>query len=103
DDGIRRPLVIGVQPSALPISTPSTRSEFAADALAVLDATATDRAVVVALSMGAQRALLLAAEHPERVEGVVFIGPAVPLPPVSRSEGGRVGEGRPHAGSAADG
>src|SRR2546427_5023546 len=38
--------------------------EFAADALAVLDATATDRAFVVGLSMGAQRLLLLAAYHP---------------------------------------
>ena len=54
-------------------------AEFAADALAVLDETATERALVVGFSMGAQRALLLAAEHPERVAGVVFIGPAVPL------------------------
>ena len=53
--------------------------EYAADALAVLDATDTARAFLVGYSMGAQRALLLAAEHPERVEGVVFIGPAVPL------------------------
>jgi pimeloyl-ACP methyl ester carboxylesterase/predicted glycosyltransferase len=55
--------------------------EFAADALAVLDATATERAFIVGFSMGAQRALLLAANHPERVEGVVFIGPAVALGP----------------------
>jgi len=54
-------------------------AEFAADALEVLDATATERAVVVGFSMGAQRALLLAANHPERVEGAVFIGPALPL------------------------
>jgi pimeloyl-ACP methyl ester carboxylesterase/predicted glycosyltransferase len=53
--------------------------EYAADALAVLDATDTARAFIVGYSMGAQRGLLLAAEHPERVEGVVFIGPAVPL------------------------
>src|ERR671916_1338290 len=53
--------------------------EFAADALAVMDATATDRAALVSLSLGAQRALLLAAEHPERADGAVFIGPAVPL------------------------
>jgi pimeloyl-ACP methyl ester carboxylesterase len=56
--------------------------QFAADALAVLDATDTDRAVIVGFSMGAQRGLLLAAEHPERVSGVVFIAPAVPLGPV---------------------
>jgi pimeloyl-ACP methyl ester carboxylesterase/predicted glycosyltransferase len=54
-------------------------AEFAADALAVLEATATDRAVVVSLSVGAQRALILAAEHPDRVAGAVFICPAVPL------------------------
>jgi pimeloyl-ACP methyl ester carboxylesterase len=54
-------------------------AEFAADALAVLDATGTERAAVVSLSLGAQRALLLAAEHPERVAGAVFIGPALPL------------------------
>ena len=36
---------------------------------------ATERAVLVALSLGAQRALLLAAEHPERVDGAVFIAP----------------------------
>jgi pimeloyl-ACP methyl ester carboxylesterase/predicted glycosyltransferase len=53
--------------------------EFAADALKVLDATDTARAFIVGYSMGAQRALLLAADHPERVEGIVFIGPAVPL------------------------
>ena len=62
-------------------------SEFAADALAVMDATATDRAMLVSLSLGAQRALLLAAEHPERVDGSVFICPTVPLsePPKARA------------------
>jgi pimeloyl-ACP methyl ester carboxylesterase/predicted glycosyltransferase len=53
--------------------------DFAADALAVMDATATDRAALVSLSLGAQRALILAAEHPERVEAAVFICPAVPF------------------------
>jgi pimeloyl-ACP methyl ester carboxylesterase/predicted glycosyltransferase len=57
--------------------------EFAEDALAVLDATATARAVVVALSRGAERSLHLAAAHPERVAGVVFIAPALPLPPAT--------------------
>jgi pimeloyl-ACP methyl ester carboxylesterase/predicted glycosyltransferase len=54
-------------------------TEFTADALAVMDATATDRAFMVGFSMGAQRALLLAAGHPERVQGLVFAGPGVPL------------------------
>ncbi len=53
--------------------------EFVADALAVLDATETGRAVVAGLSMGAQRALLLAADHPDRVDGAIFIAPALPL------------------------
>jgi len=48
--------------------------EFAADALAVMDATQTPRAVIVGFSMGAQRGLLLAANHPERVQAAVFIG-----------------------------
>jgi pimeloyl-ACP methyl ester carboxylesterase/predicted glycosyltransferase len=53
-------------------------SEFAADALAVMDATQTPRAVIVGFSMGAHRGLLLAANHPERVAAAVFIGPNYP-------------------------
>jgi pimeloyl-ACP methyl ester carboxylesterase/predicted glycosyltransferase len=56
-------------------------TEFAADALAVMDATGTGRATIVSLSVGAQRALILAADHPDRVAGSVFICPAVPLAP----------------------
>jgi pimeloyl-ACP methyl ester carboxylesterase/predicted glycosyltransferase len=54
-------------------------AEFAADTVAVLDATDTARAFVVGFSAGAQRGLVLASEHPERVAGIVFIGPALPL------------------------
>lgn len=54
-------------------------TEYASDALAVMDATGTERAVLVSLSMGAQRALLLASDHPERVAGAVFVGAALPL------------------------
>ena len=53
-------------------------TEFAADALAVMDATQTARAIIVGFSMGAHRGLLLAANHPERVEAAVFIGPNYP-------------------------
>ena len=60
-------------------------SEFAQDALDILDATGTDRAVVVGLSRGTQRTLLLAADHPERISGAVFIGPWFPA---SRTPGG---------------
>ena len=49
--------------------------EFVADALAVMDATSTGRAVIVGFSLGSQRGLLLAAEHSQRIEGAVFIGP----------------------------
>ena len=57
-------------------------AEFVSDALAVMDASGTADAVVVSWSRGAQRQLLLAAEHPARVRGAVFICPAVPLAPV---------------------
>jgi pimeloyl-ACP methyl ester carboxylesterase/predicted glycosyltransferase len=56
-------------------------AEFAADALAVMDATGTEKAVLVSLSRGAERSLLIGAHHPDRVEGMMFIGPALPLPP----------------------
>jgi pimeloyl-ACP methyl ester carboxylesterase/predicted glycosyltransferase len=52
--------------------------EFAADALAVMDATETPSAVLVSFSLGARHAAILAAEHPERVDAAVFIGPAWP-------------------------
>jgi pimeloyl-ACP methyl ester carboxylesterase len=58
-----------------------SEAEYADDALAVMDATGTERAVVVSLSLGAQRALLLADAHPERVLGLAFIAPAVRLVP----------------------
>jgi pimeloyl-ACP methyl ester carboxylesterase/predicted glycosyltransferase len=58
--------------------------EIAADALAVMDRTATARAVLVGLSAGARLATLLAAEHPERVVAVAYIGPAVSLAPGDR-------------------
>jgi pimeloyl-ACP methyl ester carboxylesterase len=60
--------------------------KFAVDALAVLDATGTERVVLVGFSMGAQRGLLLAGEHPERVAGAVFIGSAVALGPAVARE-----------------
>jgi pimeloyl-ACP methyl ester carboxylesterase/predicted glycosyltransferase len=57
--------------------------EYADDALAVMDATSTERAVLVSLSRGVERAMLLAAAHPERVAGMVAISPALPLPPAA--------------------
>ena len=52
--------------------------EFALDALAVLDASGTDRAVVVGYSLGTPRGLILATEHPERVAGLVVVGAQYP-------------------------
>ena len=54
-------------------------TEFVADAVAVMDATETNEAVIASLSLGAQRALLLAADHPDRVTGAVFIAPSLPI------------------------
>jgi len=48
-----------------------------ADALAVLDNAGSDRAVVVACSMGGLAGVGLALEHPERVAGLVLIGATV--------------------------
>ena len=50
-------------------------------AIEVMDATQTDQAVLVSLSKGAGWSLKLAADHPSRVLGQVFIGPALPLTP----------------------
>ena len=55
-----------------------TDATFAEDGLAVLDTTDTPSAVVVGLSYGARWTLLLAADHPERVDGAVFIGASLP-------------------------
>ncbi len=55
--------------------------EFAEDAVAVMDATGVEKAVVVSLSAGANWALILAAGRPERVLGAAFIGPATPFGP----------------------
>jgi pimeloyl-ACP methyl ester carboxylesterase/predicted glycosyltransferase len=67
-----------------------THLEFARDIEAVLDATGTDRALLVALSRGAMWGIQFAADHPERTDGVVAIGPAVDLVPSNRGgvEGG---------------
>src|SRR5690242_352704 len=75
--------------------TAYSTSEFVADAVAVLDATGTERAVVVGFSMGAGWLLRLAADHPARVLGGVFIGgghwfadppPAEPIPTVDPAD-----------------
>jgi pimeloyl-ACP methyl ester carboxylesterase len=52
-------------------------TEFVADAAAVLDASRTDRAVVVGLSMGAGYTLRFAVDRPERTLAIVLIGAAI--------------------------
>jgi pimeloyl-ACP methyl ester carboxylesterase len=56
-------------------------ASYAEDAIAVLDACGVERAVVVGLSMGGQYGVRLASSHPNRVAGLVLIGPALPLTP----------------------
>jgi len=47
--------------------------EFVADAVAVLDALAIDRALIIGHSMGGTHAIRLAAAHPDRVERLVVV------------------------------
>jgi pimeloyl-ACP methyl ester carboxylesterase/predicted glycosyltransferase len=58
-----------------------SEQEFAADTVAVMDATSTDQAFLVSVSCGALWSTIVAADHPERVLGLVYIGPAVGLAP----------------------
>lgn len=55
--------------------------EFVSDALAVLDATSTDRAVVAGVSMGGHWTALMAGLHPDRVMGAVLLGAVTTLTP----------------------
>ncbi|MEX2541358.1 MAG: alpha/beta fold hydrolase [Trueperaceae bacterium] len=54
-------------------------SEFAQDALAVMEATGTEDAIMVGFSAGAQWLLELLRTTPAKVKGAVFIGPALPF------------------------
>ena len=54
--------------------------EFAADALAVLDATEIKNSVLVGFSSGASWAVRVAAAHPDRVQGIFAIAPTCSLP-----------------------
>jgi pimeloyl-ACP methyl ester carboxylesterase/predicted glycosyltransferase len=56
-------------------------TELARDCLAVMDATDTERAVMVSLSRGGQYLLELARLNPDRVVGAAFIGPMFPYTP----------------------
>jgi pimeloyl-ACP methyl ester carboxylesterase len=73
-------------------------AEFASDSLAVMDATNTDAAVIASVSRGTLWALQLCAEHPDRVLGSVFVGPATAfasLPRAQQVKAAVVGKERP--------
>ncbi len=55
--------------------------QYAQDALAVMEATATNRATVIGYSRGGPRAMTLAAEHPHRVSRLVLVAPSTRLTP----------------------
>jgi pimeloyl-ACP methyl ester carboxylesterase len=52
-------------------------TEFVEDAVAALDAVGVNQAIIAGFSMGAGYALRMAADHPDRVLGAVFIGSSV--------------------------
>jgi pimeloyl-ACP methyl ester carboxylesterase/predicted glycosyltransferase len=60
---------------------PYLEHEFAADTLAVMDAAGIEHATLVACSCGALWGTIVAADHPERVDGIVYVGPAVGFAP----------------------
>jgi pimeloyl-ACP methyl ester carboxylesterase/predicted glycosyltransferase len=67
--------------SGRPAGAPAyTNEEYAADTLAVMDATGTDEAVLVSLSCGAAWGVHVAAERPDRVLGLFAIGPSCGFP-----------------------
>jgi pimeloyl-ACP methyl ester carboxylesterase/predicted glycosyltransferase len=67
-----------------PLGAPAYQDEqYAEDAVAVMDATGVERAVVASLSCGGTYSIHLAAAHPERVLGLFAIGPACGFPIIS--------------------
>ncbi|MET0927867.1 MAG: alpha/beta fold hydrolase [Aeromicrobium sp.] len=63
-----------------PVGAPAyTDQQFAEDTVAVMDATGTSSAVLVALSCGGTWAVHVAARHPDRVDGIFAIGPSCGL------------------------
>jgi pimeloyl-ACP methyl ester carboxylesterase len=58
-----------------------TLEEYVADAVAILDATGTESALVAGVSRGGIYGVGLAAAFPDRVDGLALIAPALNLPP----------------------
>jgi pimeloyl-ACP methyl ester carboxylesterase/predicted glycosyltransferase len=55
--------------------------DYVADALAVMDATAADKAILVGLSFAGMLSCVLAAHHPERVKAAILAGTAASIGP----------------------
>ena len=64
-----------------PLDHVPTIEEWAGDVLAVLDAVASERAVVLAMSESAATGAYLACHHPERVSGLILYGAMVRMEP----------------------
>jgi pimeloyl-ACP methyl ester carboxylesterase len=56
-------------------------SNYTADVLAVMDATDTDKAILLGLSFGAMLTSIVAAYHPERVKAAILAGAAASIGP----------------------
>jgi pimeloyl-ACP methyl ester carboxylesterase len=76
--------------------------DFVADARAVLDALAIERAVVVGHSMGGTHAIRLAAEHPDRVTRLVVVDAGPEPMPAGSERARRLSLGRPGRFANAD-
>lgn len=70
-------------------------ADFTADAIAVMDAAAIDRAVVVGHSMGGLHSIDLAARHPERVGALVIVDASPDPLPAGAERAQRLLTGRP--------
>ncbi|MEK6206435.1 MAG: alpha/beta hydrolase [Chloroflexota bacterium] len=70
-------------------------SDFAADALAVLDRLGIDSAIVVGHSMGGLHSIGLGARHPERVRGLVIVDASPEPLPAGAERAQRLLAGRP--------
>jgi pimeloyl-ACP methyl ester carboxylesterase len=69
-----------------------TPRHTAADAIQVLDAAGVERAAVVGFSWGGGPALVLAAEHQDRIDGLVLIGVGLPSPQGNAQQRSSFGE-----------
>ena len=76
--------------------------EFVADAVAVLDALAIERALVVGHSMGGTHAIRLAAEHPDRVLRLVVVDAGTEAMREGSERARRLSLGRPDRFADAD-